>query len=101
MLEQAPALQIGSLDSTFSFWHVLTKDKVKVYLYGKLIADEKYTGGFSKGYLTFGDSRAVDTTIDNVVIYTGDYDRGILEEARVVANTIEKLSTSWGAIKNQ
>lgn len=78
----------------------LAGDTVKVYLDGKEVVDAKHTGGFTKGYLTFGGSQSVDTTIDNVVIYTGDYDPDILEKARAV-NAAGKLSISWGAIKNQ
>jgi hypothetical protein len=77
----------------------ITEDKVKVYLDGKPVADGTHTAGFSKGYLTFEGSRAVDTTIDDVVIYTGDYDPRILDIARAV-DASGKLTISWGAIKN-
>ncbi|MBM3239588.1 hypothetical protein FJZ31_25150 [Candidatus Poribacteria bacterium] len=73
---------------------------IKVYFDGKKVVDNKHTGGFTKGYLTFGGSKAVDTTIDNVVIYTGDYDRDILKKAQAV-NSAGKLSISWGIIKSQ
>lgn len=78
----------------------LKGSSVKVYLDEKKVADTKHTGEFTKGYLTIEGSRLVDTTIDNVVIYTGDYDANILEKARPVKTT-GKLSITWGAIKNQ
>jgi hypothetical protein len=77
----------------------LAGDSVKVYLDGKKVADEKHTGGFTKGYLTIEGSKLVDTTIDNVVIYTGDYDSDILDKARVV-NPSGKLATTWASLKN-
>ena len=81
----------------------LEGETVRVYLDGEKLVDTEHTGGFSKGYLSFGAGEAVvaDTTVDNVVIYTGDYDPDIFNKAMAVANTIEKLSTSWGEIKNQ
>jgi hypothetical protein len=78
----------------------VTEDRVKVYLDGDLVADEEHTGGFSQGYLTFGGSQAVDTTIDNVVIYTGDYDKNIIDKAKAVRSA-GKLFIGWGAIKDQ
>ena len=81
----------------------LEGETVRVYLDGEELVDAEHTGGFTKGYLSFGAGEATvaDTTVDNVVIYTGDYDPDILKKAMAVANTVEKLSTSWGAIKNQ
>jgi len=80
----------------------LKKDAVKIYMGGKKLLDAKHTGGFTKGYLSFGAGEATvkDTTVDNVVIYTGDYDPDILNKAQAV-NVIGKLSISWGAVKNQ
>ena len=80
----------------------LKKDTVKVYLDGKKLLDTKHTGGFTKGYLSFGagEDAVKDTTVDNVVIYTGDYDLDILSKAQAV-NAAGKLSISWGAVKNQ
>ena len=82
-------------------WAMYLKgDIVKVYLDGKKVADTKHTGGFTKGYLTIEGSRLIDTTVDNVVIYTGDYDRDIIKKAQTV-NAKGKISITWGAIKNQ
>jgi hypothetical protein len=82
-------------------WAIYLKgDAVRVYQDGSKLVDLKHTGGFTKGYLSFGGSQAVDTTIDDVVIYTGDYDKDIINKAKAV-NSEEKLFISWGKIKDQ
>lgn len=80
----------------------LKKDAIKVYVDKKKVLDTKHTGGFTKGYFTFGAGEELvkDTTVDNVVIYTGDYDVDVPSKAQAV-NTAGKLSISWGAVKNQ
>ncbi|MBC8230281.1 hypothetical protein H8E77_12095 [bacterium] len=87
-------------EKSYQWAMYLKGDTIKVYLDGKKVVNDKHTGGFTKGYLTFGGSKAVDTTIDNVVIYTGDYDRDILKKAQKV-DVVGKLSVSWGTIKNR
>jgi hypothetical protein len=82
-------------------WSMYIKgDAVKLYQDGVKVFDGTHTGAFTKGFLTFGGSQAVDTTIDDVVIYSGDYDPDIVNKATTSAvNSADKLMISWGEIK--
>ncbi|MDQ1317788.1 MAG: hypothetical protein QG588_1442 [Candidatus Poribacteria bacterium] len=94
-------LPVIDWDNVAFQWAMYLKgDVVKLYQDGSKVLDSKHTGGFTKGYLSFGGSLAVDTTIDDVVIYTGDYDKDIINKAKAVSSA-EKLFISWGKIKDQ
>jgi hypothetical protein len=82
-------------------WSIYVKgDALRVYMDGSKLLETTHTGAFTKGYLTFGGSQAVDTTIDDVVIYSGDYDPDIVSKATTSAvNPAEKLMINWGEIK--
>jgi len=87
-------------DEAFQWAMYIEGDALKVYQDGVKVFDGTNTGAFTKGYLTFGGSQAVNTTIDDVVIYSGDYDPDILNKATTSAvNSAEKLMTYWGEIK--
>jgi len=87
-------------NEAFQWAMYLKGDVIKIYQDGDELLDSKHTGEFTEGYLSFGGSQAVDTTIDNVVIYTGDYDDNIIDKAKAVYPA-GKLFIAWGAIKDQ
>ena len=71
----------------------------KLYIDGKLVHKGNHECGLKKGYMSWSTTGGWGH-LDNVVVYTGDYNPRAFEIAMSV-EPARKISSRWSAIKNQ
>jgi hypothetical protein len=90
----------GTPDGTFSKVSFYLNDKIyKLYIDGKLVSSKDHQSGLKEGYMSWGTTGGWGL-LDNVVVYTGDYNAGAFELVLSVGRS-QKLLSTWSAIKSQ
>jgi len=77
----------------------LNEEHYKLYINGELVDEAEHESDMKKGYMSWSSTGGWGL-LDNVVIYGGDYNPKAFEIAKSV-EPAQKLSSTWGAIKNQ
>ena len=95
-IEDLPAPPEGKF-SKISFY--LNEKIYQLYIDGKLVHEGNHECSLKKGYMSWSTTGGWGH-IDNVVIYTGDYNPKAFEIAQSVEPAL-KLFSTWGNIKSQ